>query len=134
MALLPWNEKLSVGVPAMDAQHKKLVALTNRLYDAMASGQGDDVKKDILAELVTYTRVHFVAEERLMREHGYPDFAAHKALHDELTAKVIELNEKVKEGRMVPSVSLSNFLKDWLVDHIVQQDKKYGACIVAPVG
>ncbi len=130
MALLQWSEKLSVGVIEMDRQHRKLVDLVNRLYDAMASGQGDDIKKDILTELVMYTKVHFAAEERLMRECGYPQFAAHQVLHEQLTGKVQQLYEKVQAGQMVPSVSLSNFLKDWLVNHILQQDRKYAQYLV----
>ena len=134
MALIQWSEKLSVGVVEMDRQHQKLVSLVNRLYDAMASGQGDDIKKDILSELVMYTRVHFAAEERLMSQHNFPQLAAHKALHDQLTTKAVELNAKVQKGQMVPSVSLGNFLKDWLTEHICQQDKQYGRFIAAPVG
>lgn len=131
MAVLQWSEELSVGMVEMDRQHKRLVDLVNRLYDAMATGQGDDVKKDILNELAMYTRVHFVAEEHLMRDRGYPNLTAHKALHDELSAKVKQLNDDVQRGRMVPSVSLGNFLKDWLVNHIAREDKKYGQFITA---
>ncbi len=134
MALLQWSENLSVGVIEMDRQHKKLVDLVNHLYEAMAVGKGDDVKKEILTELATYTKVHFSTEERLMREYGYPQLTDHKRLHDELTNKVIQLNEKVQKGQMVPSVSLGNFLKDWLVQHIMEQDKKYGQFICTAVG
>ena len=133
MALLQWSEKLCVGVAEMDRQHQRLVELVNRLYDAMSSGKGDDVKKEILTGLITYTKVHFAAEERLMAQYGYPHLASHKGLHDALTSKVVQLNEKVQKGQMVPSVSLSSFLKDWLVKHIVQEDSRYGQFISAPV-
>ncbi len=133
MALMQWSEELSVGVVEMDRQHKRLIELINRLYEAMSSGQGDNVKKDVLGELAMYTKVHFSAEERLLRECGYPHLAGHKALHDQLAAKVLDLNAKVQAGQMVPSVSLGGFLKDWLVSHIMQQDKKYAQFLAAPV-
>ena len=131
MASLQWSEDLSVGVVEMDRQHKRLVDLVNRLYEAMAAGRGDNIKMQILTELLTYTKVHFAAEERLMRECGYPQLTDHKCLHDQLTDKVIQLNEKVRNGQMVPSVSLGTFLKDWLVQHIIQQDKKYSQFVCA---
>ena len=133
MALLQWSENLSVGVVEMDRQHQKLVELVNRLYQAMGEGKGDNLKKEILTELLTYTKIHFSAEERLMREHGYPQLADHKRLHDQLMDKVIQMNDKIRSGRMVPSVSLGTFLKDWLLTHILQQDKKYGAFVHVPV-
>ena len=126
MAFLEWRDELSVGIGEMDRQHMRLVELLNRLYEAMEKGKGDAVKKDVLTALVTYTKVHFAAEERLLQERGYPDLAAHQRKHNELTSKVAELNERVGAGRMVPSVSLGAFLKDWLVRHILQEDMKYG--------
>lgn len=129
MALLSWSDGLSVGVPEMDQQHKRLVEMTNQLYDAMGMGKGDNVKSVVLNDLLTYTKVHFAAEERLMQKHAYPHFASHKRLHDELTGQVLQLKDKLQTGQMVASVTLANFLKDWLQKHITQEDRKYGQFI-----
>ena len=134
MALIEWSNALSVGVPEMDQQHKRLVDMLNQLYDAMGQGKGDDVKNAILNDLIMYTKVHFASEERLMQTYGYPDFAAHKRLHDDLTAKAVQLKQKLDTGQMVASVMLSSFLKDWLKKHINQMDKKYGQFICAGAG
>jgi hemerythrin len=113
----------------MDQQHRRLVDLINQLYDAMGMGKGDSVKRVVLSDLLTYTKVHFAAEERLMQEHAYPHFASHKRLHDELTGQVLQLTDKLQAGQMVASVTLANFLKDWLQTHITQEDRKYGQFI-----
>lgn len=133
MALLQWSEDLSVGIAEMDRQHQRLVGLVNRLYEAMATGQGDHIKKEILTELLTCAKVHLTAEERLMHACGYPQLADHKRLHDQLEEKVIQLNEKTLQGRMASSGSIGTVLKDWLVQHIMQQDKKYGQFVCAAV-
>lgn len=134
MALLEWNDALSVGISEMDQQHKRLVELINQLYNAMGMGKGDDVKGTVLNDLVTYTKLHFAAEERLMQKYAYPHFAAHKQLHDELTGQVLRLKERLQAGQMVTSVTLGNFLKDWLQRHITQQDRKYGQFICLATG
>ena len=134
MALISWNDTFSVGISEMDTQHKRLVDMINQLYEAMSGGKGDNVLADILNGLVTYTRTHFAAEEKLMQKYGFPGFAQHKKLHDELTQKVTELNDKVRNGKMVPSVSLGSFLKDWLTRHIQQEDMQYGRFITQPTG
>lgn len=41
----------------------------------------------LLEGLVEYTEVHFAYEERLMQQAGYPEFAAHKAQHDDLSRR-----------------------------------------------
>lgn len=129
MALLTWSDRLSVGIREMDQQHKRLVELTNQLYDAMGVGKGDNVKSVVLNDLLTYTKVHFAAEERLMQKHAYPHFAGHKRLHDELSGQVFQLKERLQTGQMVASVTLANFLRDWLQNHITQEDRKYGQFI-----
>lgn len=134
MALITWNDTLSVGISEMDQQHRKLVDLVNQLYDAMGQGKGDNVKNAILNDLIMYTKVHFAAEERLMQKYGYPEFAAHKRLHDELTARAVQLKQKLDAGQMVASVTLSSFLRDWLKNHITRVDKKYGQFVCAGAG
>jgi hemerythrin-like metal-binding protein len=110
----------------MDQHHKKLFDLINQLYDAMNSGKGSDVTAKILGDLINYTKFHFGAEEQLQQKYGYPNFAAHKKLHEVFTAKIAEQSEKLKSGQTVLPVSLSIFLKDWLQNHILKEDKKYG--------
>lgn len=129
MAFINWSDKLSVGVQQMDMQHKRLVELINELYEAMNSGKGNDVLEGVLNGLITYTKTHFKAEEQLMQQYGYPNFPGHKKLHDELTSRVVELNEKIKSGQVVTAVSVGNFLKDWLQNHIMIEDMKYGQFI-----
>jgi len=68
-----------------------------------------------------------------MQKHAYPQFVGHKQLHNELTEQVLQLKEKLETGQMVASVTLANFLKDWLQTHIIQEDKKYGQFICQTV-
>lgn len=125
MALIEWSEQLSVGIMEMDVQHKRLVDLINRLHDAMSKGEGAAILKTLLNEVVTYTKVHFAAEERLMTSRRYPQLSAHKQLHEQFAAKAVEMNESIQAGKMVTSVSVSGILRDWLVKHIQNEDKKY---------
>ena len=59
MALMTWNDSFSVGVKAMDEQHKGLVRTLNELHAAMMSGQAKAVSGDLLKTLAKYTRDHF---------------------------------------------------------------------------
>ncbi len=126
MALLfVWNDSYKTGVPSVDTQHKKLVDLINDLYAAMGRGQGNQVLGTIAGELVKYTVQHFSDEERLMEKAGYPDLAAHKLIHKEFTARVTQLQKDLASGKFVMSVTLANYLKDWLSRHILGTDRKY---------
>lgn len=125
MALISWTEDLSVSVKDFDNQHKELIKLINELHDAMAARKGTEVLGRVLANLVSYTKVHFANEEKLMLAHNYPGYLNHKAEHDSLTKKALDIKSKFDRGNNIISVELMAFLKDWLTKHIIGLDKKY---------
>ncbi len=127
MPLMTWNEKMSVGVKVLDDDHKRLVALVNELHDALKTGHGKDALGKILDSLVTYTKSHFAREEQFFARRNYPDSAAHKKEHDDLTNQVLQVQAKFNSGASTGlSLQVMNFLRDWLTNHIQGSDKKYG--------
>ena len=40
-------------------------------------------------------------------------------------AKVLDYEERLKDGKFVVSVEITNFIKEWLTKHIMGTDKKY---------
>lgn len=126
MAFMNWDDRLSVGVKALDEQHKVLVESVNKLHTAMLKGQARSVVGELLNTLAKYTVDHFATEEKLMISTQYPDLALHKLQHQELTRQVGEHVARFDKGDITLSVGLLNFLSDWLVNHIQGDDKKYG--------
>jgi hemerythrin-like metal-binding protein len=122
MATLKWNDSLSVGNRQIDDDHKHLFALLGRLQDAMKVGQANAVLAEILDELVRYTAQHFRREEQHMQRIGYADYAAHKGEHDRLIAEVTELQARFKNGSITLSLSVYQFLNEWLNKHIMTSD------------
>jgi len=65
MPLMEWNERLSVGVASIDAEHKRLVGMLNELYDAMQARHSQEALGKVLDGLINYTASHFKHEEPL---------------------------------------------------------------------
>jgi hemerythrin-like metal-binding protein len=128
MALITWNESLSVGIRTIDEQHKKLVGMINALNDAMGQGNGSTVLKPLFEDLLKYTMTHFAAEEKLMQQYKYPRYSLHKMEHEKLTRQVQELRTRFDAGQQSLSVQTLVFLKNWLTGHIQGTDKLYAAC------
>jgi len=130
MPLFTWNEKYSVLVGAMDEQHKKLFALINQLHEAMGAGKGKAVIGTVLTELLDYTRTHFTAEEKVLEKFGYTGLAEQKKEHGIFIAKIVEMQQKAAAGSLTVSMEASQFLRDWLTNHIMVVDKKYGSFLI----
>lgn len=127
MAYLDWKEEFSVSVPEMDEQHKKWIAITNELHDAMKTGKTNTVMSDILKKMTDYIVFHFSAEETLLKTKNFPDFYGHKRIHDQYAIKAREMIEQFMSGKVLMSLLVMDSLRDWLTSHIMVQDKKYGA-------
>ncbi|MGA7525333.1 MAG: bacteriohemerythrin [Acidobacteriaceae bacterium] len=125
MAIFAWSESYSVHVRQMDEQHQKLFDIINGLAEAMKSGKGEAVIRETVEQLAIYTRTHFLQEEALMRRAEYPGLATHQAQHHKLMADVEQYKKALEEGRSASPVSLLNFVRQWLVQHIRQSDRAY---------
>ncbi|HCF06279.1 MAG TPA: bacteriohemerythrin [Desulfomicrobiaceae bacterium] len=121
---MPWTKDLELGIPTIDEQHKKLVAMINSLHRAVEKNDAAGAKR-VLQELIEYTGYHFGTEEKFFDQHGYPETDAHKTIHKKLVDKVLAFKRKFDAGEEFLSQELLNFLKDWLVNHIGFTDRKY---------
>jgi hemerythrin len=126
-----WTDDLSVGIEEIDAQHKILIKLINRLYDeTFVHNAEGPVLNEILNELVEYTIIHFAVEESLFRIFDYPGTEAHTQHHNELKAQVSDLQKKLKTGEATINKELMMFLRNWLQNHIIREDKLYSPFLI----
>lgn len=131
MALFEWKSQYSVKVQSIDREHQKLFGMVNELHEAMRVGKGSSMAADVLERLWDYAREHFAYEESLMLSAKYPDFAAHKAEHEKLNKEVSKMKQEFERGNTAITLTLAEFLKQWLQTHILQRDMKYTGCLLA---
>jgi hemerythrin len=125
--LFHWTVDFGIGIREVDEQHKALVDLLNRLHVAIRGDDGSTTPRRILDELADYTGSHFALEESLMRESNYPDLAAHKLIHEDLIGQIRGLQQKLDSDQTAITLELLHFLKVWLMRHINDADKRFGA-------
>lgn len=127
-AYVVWKDYYSVNDPSLDAEHRQVIESINEMYNALEGPAPDVATKRVLDRLVRYTHTHFDHEENLMKEAGYWDFEAHKALHDAMRQRTVGLRTHLT---LVTARDILVFLKDWWVDHIQGEDKKYAVYLEA---
>lgn len=126
MEYLMWSDSFKVGVEAFDKDHRHLIKLINDLHGGLVSGFGISEMTFILDDLVRYTVVHFKREEDLMEKHSYPTLEEHRREHKALTEQVLDFQTQLKAGKKAFTIELMGFLKDWLTNHILKTDMRYG--------
>ena len=117
---MTWRESLSIGVPAIDQQHKELCEQVDKLADACSHGRGADEVKKILDFLAAYTVKHFADEEAYQIKIKYPKFQQHKLKHTEFLTQVTKLKKEATDNgiNIAMVIKINQIISAWLIDHI----------------
>lgn len=123
-----FTEDYMTGIEKIDNEHKMLFDIVDRasnLVRSWSAGDSYDAVMNILKELKGYAEVHFENEERYMREIGYEGYEAQRRAHEAFISRLEEIDEEqIEENPATYLQSLVEFLLGWLINHILQSDKK----------
>jgi hemerythrin len=129
MAFITWDQKYSVSISGIDDQHKKLIGMINDLHDAMKTGRAKDIMDKLIQSLSDYTSTHFSLEEMMMEQNKYPQLNEHRKEHQYFVNQVRQFQSNFNNGSSMVSIEILNFLRDWLLKHILVTDKLYSPYI-----
>jgi len=123
-----WTEDLSVGVDAIDAQHKELFATADALLAAVERGEGQGEVTKVIVFLEEYVGNHFQMEEMYMKRYNYLDYPSHKIEHTAFIQDFYDLRQELDNDGVTLdlTVRLADRIGEWLADHIGQMDKALG--------
>lgn len=124
MAFMEWNDSFCTGISEFDNHHKKMVELVNKLYEAINDDTKDYSATEALKSLVLYTKAHFASEEQMMKLYDYQHYTLHKMEHNGLLLQLADTQKDLANGT-ASTVNVMPFLKNWLILHIMGDDKKY---------
>jgi hemerythrin len=125
MGYFHWTEAMSVGVPALDADHKCLVRTINVLRELDREEGAKATVETVLDTLKLYGRTHFKREERVMDAVRFPGGAFHRAEHQNFVRHIEFLRSRFASGKAEPTRELYDYLTGWLRHHILIQDMAY---------
>lgn len=125
MAFLEWDDSYSVGIHCIDEQHTALFDMMNQFYDNINIESNKNNIAKLIANMRGYTLMHFVDEEDYMVEFEYPELESHRLEHEFFLSKVANLEERLNKGDLILSFEITNFIKEWLTNHIKDTDQKY---------
>lgn len=139
MAEFVWKKQFNIGVEEIDTQHQALVKLVNEFIEkakavktkAVLSGEDFITVSSLMSELKAYTETHFRAEELLMKSVKYPELKDHQRIHNSLREHVEEMEQKVNSMDKNALNKMIIILRDWYVEHIMEEDKRIGAFILS---
>ena len=125
---LEWHSDFEIGVESIDEDHKKIVEHYKMLYLSMREGKGHGDYQAHINFLMEYVSEHFEREEALQQSSTFPGFEKHQKLHQAFTLHVSKLLQANREHEVTHQelIKLNLFIKEWLLRHILVEDRKIG--------
>jgi hemerythrin-like metal-binding protein len=128
---IEWTDEMAIGITAIDKQHRFLVELLQDANEKLLNDQSDFLLSKIAMDLLGYAITHFETEEELMKRYGYAaespeEMQAHIEQHRDFSHQVVAIRDRLREGRTVSHEEVLIFLNDWLKNHILGTDQRYG--------
>lgn len=125
---MEWTPNLSVGVDAIDSQHKELINRVNAFYAALKQENRKEETLKVLKFLSGYVATHFRDEEALQVRYNYPNYAEHRKMHKEFMETVKNFQVDIEQNGVttMSSTLIATTVSNWLVNHISLQDRDIG--------
>jgi len=120
--MVEWDDSLSVGIDAIDEQHRNLFTLINRI-EATAEMSSAQLGA-IVDALLDYAQIHFQTEEEYFYRFNYLDKLDHEREHGEFVSRAVEFSKQF-ELQGVSVAEIHAFLLEWLTSHIKGSDMKF---------
>ena len=128
--MFEWRADFELGIQLIDDQHKKLLAVGNRISHLLADHDDDSDDYDkiigVIDELKEYTVYHFNTEEELFKRYNYPDYEAHKKEHDNFIAYIDTFDfSTIDDDQKKVIRDLLKKVINWVFNHIITTDFLY---------
>ncbi|MDD2865153.1 MAG: bacteriohemerythrin [Methylococcales bacterium] len=126
-----WQDAFEINVSHMDEQHKHLIRIANSIMEHLYNNAAMvDISKAFDA-LIDYTYYHFAEEEKLLELYKYPALDSQHDSHKHLVVQIIEYKKQILSGYVPNKAEFLSFIHGWLVKHVLDDDRKYGAFLNA---
>ena len=124
MSLIEWDEKYSVGVAAVDHEHRELIGLVNEAHDRLMRPDAADAVMDFLGEIFARISAHFALEEQIMRARNYDHYDEHKTDHERLLDEIRDMMDDYEDGELFSEELLAQQLQAWFAGHFRSHDAR----------
>jgi hemerythrin len=124
MPLLKWKDSYSVGIEAVDYEHRELIDLINRLYDELVARGEPLTTSGFFGDLIRAISAHFALEERFMSERGYDQLSQHKADHEHLLDDILSIMDDFEHRTATNRGDLTARLDTWFSRHFETHDAR----------
>lgn len=121
---LNWQEGYECGDATIDAEHRELFRLANRLIDASVDERATP-PGPLLDELLAHVVRHFADEEAILERLNYDHLVEHRRAHAGLIKRALALKARVDAGKAHLGAVVEFLAQDVVARHLIAADRAF---------
>ena len=123
-----WREDLAIGDPVVDDDHRKIIAILNKIETVVNESASRREMAVLLERLENACREHFVREEELQARIGYPYQEGHEQGHQRFLERLADLRRKLNDAQGAYAyegviLRIAEALSTWFVHDLMRHDQ-----------
>jgi len=125
MDFFKWKDSFRIGIEDIDQQHRVFLEYLNKYHLQITGDKRAGMDPEMIKKLKAYADTHFRFEEDLIRLSGYPKVEYHESQHKYFEEQLAEFETSQAGGSGKTAESVLALLRDWFLNHILEQDKEF---------
>lgn len=132
-----WRDKYALGVPVVDAQHQELFRRVEAFVQTLRSPAAWEERVMLVNQTLEFMKAyvveHFGDEEAYQLRIGYPNYQAHKKIHDDMVIFVQEVSTEYERSGYNEQLmqQFAGKLLAWLINHVAAEDQRIADYAIA---
>lgn len=125
-------DRLTVGIPEIDADHQRLMEHYQALIQTLEPGQDISAFAQSFDGFLQEVDEHFEREEAIMLVLRYDDYDQHRAEHKKLARDAVDFVHSVANRYdRFDCLAVARYFHHWLTQHIETHDKDIGRFVAS---
>ena len=127
--LWQWRDEYKLNIETIDEQHCNLFELSHSVMNRIYETQDFDLIEQSLLTFRAAVLVHFAEEESLLQEYDYPELSSYCSKNQHLLEQFDRFKVSLNKDQVINELEFVHFFNDWLMQHILIEDRRYGLYI-----
>ena len=109
----------------IDKEHQVQIGMLDAFCNLITADESQSKINEMLNQLASYSEVHFMSEQLLMRMYAFPDYDDHVQDHEAMTEHLNQIQQRFASGQKKMALETANEMRQFLLGHISSRDQAF---------
>lgn len=110
---------------SIDKEHQVQIGMLDAFCTLIEDDEPQSNIHEMLNQLASYSEIHFMSEQLLMRMYAYPEYDDHVNDHETMTEHLNQIKHSYTTGQKNMALETANEMKKFLLGHISSRDQAF---------